>query len=134
MAHSIEALEAKRQMLREQLAQIGDMRRGSITEAYRACGKQSCCCKRSDHPGHGPYYAYTIKIAGKTKTLQLRPGPLLSKIEREVEAYRSFRALSEQLLQINQAICEARPMGDVAEAKEVKKTLPRRSSRKLPKR
>lgn len=135
MAPSIESLQAKRRLLFEQLAQVGDMRRGSITEVYRPCGKQRCCCKESGHPGHGPYYAYTIKVGGTTKTLQLRPGPLLSKIEREVQAHRRFRQLSEELLAVNEAICEARPLerGD-EDMEAVKKTLRRRSSKKLPKR
>lgn len=136
MTHSIDALESKRQSLLEQITRIGDMRRGSITEVYRQCGKKDCCCKTKGHPGHGPYYAYTTKTDGKTKTLQLRAGALLTKIEREVESYRRFRELSAELLEVNEAICEARTLEETAvviNESVAKKTSERRSGRKSPK-
>jgi hypothetical protein len=103
-------LEAERSALLQKLAATGDMRRGSITECYRCCGKAACACARADHPGHGPYYAFTTKVDGKTRTLQLRPGPMLTKVEREVETYRGFRATCDRLLDVNQDICDARPV------------------------
>ena len=111
MPDPIATLEAKRKQIVNEMTQIGDMRRGSITEAFRACGKPTCACSGADHPGHGPYYAFTTKVAGKTKTVQMRAGSRLTKFQREVDAYRRFRALSEQLLQLNEAICDSRPEG-----------------------
>ena len=110
-------LEAERSALLDKLATTGDMRRGSITECFRRCGKPTCACALPDHPGHGPYYAYTKKVKGKTKTLQLRPGPLLEKIQREVDAYRVFRTTCERLFDVNESICEARPINPTAEKK-----------------
>ena len=72
MAKSLEQLESEQVALLRQLAECGDMRRGSINEVYRRCGKDNCACADSGHPGHGPFYAYTTKVNGKTKTLQLR--------------------------------------------------------------
>jgi len=104
----LEALQAKRDAILGELARVGDMRKGSITETFRACGKPSCACSAPDHPGHGPYYAFTTKVAGKTRSVQLRPGSRLAKFEREVNAYKSFRSLSEELLKVNEALCNAR--------------------------
>ena len=101
MADPTSTLEAERSALLNTLATSGDMRRGSITECYRRCGKPTCACAMTGHPGHGPYYAFTRKVQGKTKTVQLRPGPLLTKIEREVETYRGFRATCDRLLDVN---------------------------------
>ena len=103
-------LEAERSALLEKLAATDDMRRGSITECFRRCGKPTCACALPDHPGHGPYYAYTRKVQGKTKTLQLRPGPLLEKMQREVETYKGFRATCERLFDVNESICDSRPV------------------------
>ena len=127
MARSLEELEAQRAGLLRALAQTGDMRRGSINEVYRRCGKDNCACADPAHTGHGPYYAYTTKVAGKTKTLQLRPGARLSKLEREVAEYKHFRATSERVLEVNEQLCNARP-GTAAQ--ETKRRLPRRSSGK----
>ena len=128
MAKSVKELETQRATLLHELAQTGDMRRGSINEVYRRCGKSNCACADPAHPGHGPFYAYTVKVAGKTKTLQLRPGALLSKIEREVAAYKHFRATSERVLEVNEQLCNTRP--DAAVAQEKKTHLARRSTAK----
>ena len=110
MPKSLEELEACRDLLAKQLVQTGDMRQGSVSEYYGCCGKESCCCRDPKHPGHGPYYAFTKKVDGKTKTLQLRQGPLLTKIEQEVEAYKDFRKTCDELVKINEKICDLRPV------------------------
>jgi hypothetical protein len=125
MSEPLTKLQAEREGLLQNLATTGDMRRGSITEVYRSCGKPTCACASADHPGHGPYYAFTTKVDGKTKTLQLRHGPVLSKIEREVQTYKTFRATCDQLVAVNEAICDARPVE--AGAIEKKRRSPPRS-------
>lgn len=110
MAETMEQLESKRAALLKQLGTTGDMRRGSITEAYRPCGKAACACTGSDHPGHGPFYAFTRKVGGKTQSVQLRPGARLTKLEQEVEAYREFRQTCQELVEVNERICESRPV------------------------
>jgi len=107
------------------------MRQGTITEVYRACGKPNCRCANPGDPGHGPYYAFTRKVGGKTKTLQLRAGPSLFKLEGEVEAYRQFRGLCTELVKVNEAICQARTLGDEAASDEVKKTSSKSFKKKL---
>lgn len=108
MQDPMAALVTRRDVILREMAQMGDMRRGSITEAFRPCGKANCACSQADHPGHGPYYAFTTKVAGKTKTVQLRAGSRLTKFQREVDAYRRFKSLTEQLLEVNEAICDKR--------------------------
>lgn len=132
MPDVLAGLEAQRNDILRQMAQLGDMRKGSITEAYRPCGKPTCACCGKDHPGHGPYYAFTTKQAGKTRTVQLRPGTRLDKFQREVDAYKQFRALSEKLIRVSEAICTARP--ELDQRAGVKKTSRRWSRKKLPKR
>lgn len=127
MSDPLAKLEADRDALLQTLASTGDMRRGSITEVFRSCGKPTCACASAEHPGHGPYYAFTTKVDGKTKTLQLRPGPVLSKIEREVQTYRGFRATCGRLLDVNDAICDARPVD--ASGSEKRRRSPPRSER-----
>ena len=120
MSDPISKLQSDRDALLASLAATGDMRRGSISEVFRSCGKPTCACADPDHPGHGPYYAFTKKVNGKTKTLQLRPGPVLAKVEAEVNAYREFRATCDQLIDINNAICDARPLKSVDDKKKLR--------------
>lgn len=134
MPTPLEKLEAERDELLTRLGRIGDMRRGSITETYRRCGKSGCQCAGPKHPGHGPFYAYTYKVGGKTKTLQLRPGPELSKLEAEVENYRLFRRSCQRLLEVHEAICQLRPVPrpEPDQREEMKKKLRKRSRKSSP--
>jgi hypothetical protein len=131
MPDPVPALETRRDDILRRMTRLGDMRKGSITEAFRCCGKSACACSAPDHPGHGPYYAFTTKVAGKTKTVQLRAGSRLKRFHREVEVYKRFRALSEELIEVNQALCEARPEPDEnSQRSALKKTSPRSSRRR----
>ena len=102
-------LEARRARLLERLAAVGDFRRGSISENYRRCGKPNCACAQPGHPGHGPRYLWTRTVAGRgTRGRQLAAGEV-GKVRGELDRYQEFAALSEQIVEVNEAICEARP-------------------------
>jgi hypothetical protein len=108
-------LEAQREALYSELVGIGDFRRGSVTTNYRRCGKENCACARPGHPGHGPRHLWTRSAAGgKTKGRQVSEGPDLEKVTREIAAYRRFVSLSQQVVEVNEAICEARPVSPLA--------------------
>ena len=103
-------LEHRREELYRQLGQVGDFRRGSLNEVRRKCGKPNCACAAPGHPGHGPQYNLTRTVEGRTRARHLRPGPELEKIRREVGEYDRFRDLVGQVTEVNEAICEARPV------------------------
>ena len=102
-------LEQRRAELYAQLAATGDFRAGSINETYRRCGKPNCWCAQEGHPGHGPRYLWTRSVGGRTRGHQLAVGPELQKARAEVARYGEFTALAEQIVEVNEAICEARP-------------------------
>src|SRR5665811_1649644 len=86
-------------------------RRGSITENYRKCGKGNCACAAPDHPGHGPRQLWTRSgPGGRTKGRQLAAGPEVDKVRRELANYQEFVTVSAQIVEVNEAICEARPI------------------------
>lgn len=134
MARTIEEMEGRRAQVLKQIADIGDMRRGSIAERYRQCGKHPCCCEQADHPGHGPYYSLTVKAEGTTVTRHVTAGAELAKVQREIAAFRRFQDLVPELVAVNEEICEARPVegADSAsgERHALKKKLPRASTRR----
>jgi hypothetical protein len=107
---SLPELEAERDRLFAQLAAVGDFRRGSVSENYRRCGKPNCACAAAGHPGHGPRFLWT-RSAGSRRTVgrQLARGEV-DKVRAEVARHREFTAISEQIAQVNERICEARPM------------------------
>ncbi len=108
-------LQAQRAQLHADLAGVGDFRPGSLTAAMRRCGKANCACADPAHPGHGPQHLLTRKVAGKTVTVHVRPGPDLAKASVEVANYHRFRQLVGELVDVNEAICAARPVSALAE-------------------
>ncbi len=106
---SLPELEAERDRLYAQLAAVGDFRRGSVSENWRKCGKPNCACAQPGHPGHGPRFLWTRTARGRgTVGRQLAAGEV-EKVRREVGRYAEFAATLEQIAEVNEKICEARP-------------------------
>ncbi|MGZ4602935.1 MAG: DUF6788 family protein [Kineosporiaceae bacterium] len=110
LGEGLEDLEGQRARLFEELAAVGDFRRGSVSVNYRRCGKPSCGCARPGHPGHGPRWLWTRTVPGRgTKGRQLVPGEV-DKVRAELAAFEVFDTLSRKIVEVSEAICEARPV------------------------
>jgi len=103
---------------------LGDLRSGSITAIKGRCGKPSCHCHRPNQPGHGPNFRLTRKINGKTVSESFSSAAELRKAQREVAAFHRFRRLSQELLEVNEKICRARPVGETLSPQEKKRRKP----------
>ena len=125
MPDSLPALEMQRAAIQQQIAQLGDMRAGSITTTGGRCGNARCHCHEKDDPGHGPFYRLTRKMDGKTVTETFSTTVALRKAQSEIAEYHRFRELSRGLLEINEKICRARPVEEMLTPEEKKR--PRRS-------
>jgi hypothetical protein len=129
MPDSLPALEMQRAAIQQQIAQLGDMRAGSITTTGGRCGNTRCHCHEKDDPGHGPFYRLTRKMDGKTVTETFSTAVALRKAQSEIAEYHRFRELSCGLLEINEKICRARPVEEMLTPEEKKR--PRRSRTRL---
>jgi hypothetical protein len=129
MPDSLTQLEAQRTELFRQIAEVGDFRRGSITTTSGKCGKPTCHCARSNDPGHGPNFRLTRKVQGKTVTQTFDSPAELGKAQREVANFHHFQELCQQLIAVNERICQLRPPEETLTGQEKKR--PKRSSRKL---
>jgi hypothetical protein len=105
------------------------MRSGSITGTGGRCGYANCHCHRTGDAGHGPYYRLTRKVDGKTTTESFSSAASLAKAQREVAEYHRFRELTGELLEVNERICQLRPVEEVALGAQEKKRQTR-STRK----
>ena len=112
---SLPQLEQRRAELYLQLGEVGDFRRGSLNGTYRRCGKANCLCAEPGHPGHGPRYMWTRSVDGKTHGRQITAGPEVDKVTREVANFKTFLAQVEEIVEVNEAICEARPVSALAD-------------------
>ena len=64
---TLDALYAQRQQLLDQIAALGDLRPGSLTESYRTYGKPTCHCAKKGARGHS-HWLLTYRVGGKTGT------------------------------------------------------------------
>lgn len=119
MKETIEVLERKRKDLQRQFGELGDFRRGIISVIYRKCGKKNCACAKEGHPGHGPLHLWNTTIKGKSYAKGLKVGPEMQKYVDEIGNYRRFVELCEELLVVNERICDLRPVKEMEEGDEL---------------
>lgn len=128
MSESLADLEQQRRAIFQRMVELPDFRSGSITATYGTCGKLNCRCHQPNQPPHGPNFRLTRKVKGKTVTETFATAAELQKAQREIAAYQQFRELSHKLIEINEKICRARPVGE--ELTTSKKKRRRHSKRK----
>ncbi len=89
------AVLAEMEQLKAAISGIGIILQGSVTERYMPCGRKGCRCQATPATLHGPYFQWTTKVDGKTRTVRLRPD--------EVPLYREWIANGRKLDQILKA-------------------------------
>jgi hypothetical protein len=124
MPQSISSLEVRRSELLHSIANLNDMRPGSIVGAVFRCGKPNCHCARPEDPGHGPNLRLTYKSAGKTVTEALSTPAAVRKAEQEIAEFRNYQRLSQELVQVSEQICRLRPIEDTLTTEEKKRPKP----------
>lgn len=126
MPQSLSDLEQRRELIAQRIAELGDLRPGSITATSGRCGKPECHCHQPGQPGHGPNFRLTYKVDGKTISEALPTPAAIQKAEREVEEFRKFQQLTREFLGTNTEICRVRPLEEESET-ELKKKRSKRS-------
>jgi len=121
MPASLDVLENQRAELLLQIAQLGDLRSGSITSITARCGKPNCHCHQPNHPGHGPNFRLTYKVQGRTVSETFPSPPARHQAERQIAEFRKFQQLSRAFLEVNEKICRRRPLPPETEAAEQEK-------------
>lgn len=129
MSESLSALETRRAELLRSLANLKDMRPGSIVGAVFRCGKSNCHCAQPDDPGHGPNLRLTSKRQGKTVTEALPTPAAVRKAEQEIAEFRHYQQLGRELVEVSEQVCRLRPVEEETLTPQEKKR-PKRSSRK----
>ena len=110
MTDALSALKADRSRLLDEFLHLGDLRPGSITAVVRRCGKPSCHCAKPNDPGHDPQFRLTRRVRGKTVTESFPNPAALRKAQHEVAEFHRLQTLSEDLVALNEKICQLRPV------------------------
>jgi hypothetical protein len=124
MPESLSLLESRRADLLGKLANLEDMRPGSVVGAVFRCGKPGCHCAQPGDPGHGPHLRLTYKWHGKTVTEALPTPAAVRKAEREIAEFRDYQQLGRELVEVNEKICRLRPVEQTLTPQEKKRRTP----------
>lgn len=93
----MDKLESQRKRILGELADLGEMRRGSVSEQFvESTGRDGVKKRR------GPYFVYTYKDKGKTVSRRLTSPEQVALCQRQIEAFRRFQELTAELLQIGE--------------------------------
>ena len=105
---SMEEMEAQRREWSRSWPRPATSGGARSARTIAAAAKPNCACAQPDHRGHGPYL-WTRTVAGRgTKGRRLSAGEV-DKVRGELANYQRFAAVTEEIVAVNEAICEARP-------------------------
>lgn len=109
-------LEQQRQTLLQQLSDLRELRRGSLTEQFLTV-------KHADgsRVKRGPYPLLTRKQADKTVSVRLTDPALVPLYRQQIQAMREFETVVDQLVRVGEQL------SDLAVAEVVQKKTPGRT-------
>lgn len=128
MPSNAPALQQRRQELLARIAAVGDLRPGSLVQNYRRCGKPTCSCADSQHPGHGPYWLLTRTVQGRTRSQSI-PASQVKVTQAQIAECQRLRRLVAELIDVSDDLCRSRLKkgSSAAKKKPARRSSPRRS-------
>lgn len=100
--NTIEQIEAKRQAIIEQMAQIKWMKRGTINKQFLPVKSK----RRNETVLRGPYYVFSRQEGDRTKSKRLKAGEELEWARQGVEEYKKFKNLGRQFEELSEQLGE----------------------------
>ena len=87
-------LQQRIRAIQTELAALGPLHPGSLSQQYNVCGNPACRCKDPKRPQkHGPYYQLSYTWRGRSTTRFVRP-PEVAAMRAKLAAYKRFRELT----------------------------------------
>ena len=129
MPDSLSDLEQRREVLAQRIAELGDLRPGSITGTSGRCGKPECHCHQAGRRVMAPISGSPIRSMARPSRKRCPPLRRSRKPSEKVEEFRKFQQLTREFLGTNAEICRLRPLDEKAET-ERKKKRSKRSGKK----
>ena len=103
MNRRIQLLEKQVETIKRELAQLGDLRPGSLSKQYNVCGNPNCRCKASPPKKHGPYYQLSSTRKGKSRSKFVRNEDIAA-VRAHLKNYAKLRKLTERWIDLAEEI------------------------------
>lgn len=122
MATDSEAAPQRRiAQIKAELAQLGPLRPGRLSQQYNVCGTPGCHCKTEPSRRHGPYYQISYTWQGKSRSEFVRRENL-SAVQEQLHNYERLRALVEEWIGLGLAAAKLRLRRAAAQPKSLRTT------------
>lgn len=107
-------LERECERMYVELRGVGAFRPGTVNAVRHRFDEPNCVRADPSRPGHGEDCILRKEIAWKTVAAHCQPGRALGRARREVAKYKRSRGLVQEIIEVNEKICEARPVSPLA--------------------
>ena len=105
MGTRVAVLERRIETIRKQIASLGELRPGSLSQQYNVCGKAICRCKSESPERHGPYYQLGWTRNGKSTTRFVRRSELAT-VRRQLKNYARLQSLVREWIDLSLELCD----------------------------
>jgi hypothetical protein len=121
MPNSPAAIQRRIQQIKAELAQLGPLRPGHLSQQYNVCGTPGCRCKGDPPRKHGPYYqlSYTWQRRSHSEFVRLEN---LAAIRQQLANYERLRALVDEWIALGLNAAQLQRHRDSASSKPRPKT------------
>jgi hypothetical protein len=86
------ALRKRIEQIKTELAALGPLRPGTLTQQYNVCGTPGCRCKEDPAQRHGPYHQLSYTWQGRSRSEFVREQEL-ARVQKQLRNYTQLRTL-----------------------------------------
>lgn len=110
--------------IKAELAALGPLRPGSLSQQYNVCGNPRCRCKADPPQKHGPYYQLSYTFRGKSHSDFVRR-EALPQVQEQMRNYETLRALVDEWIGLSLELARVTRSASSPQAKRpLKRRLP----------
>lgn len=88
-------LQQRIDQIKAEIATLGPLRPGTLTQQYNVCGTPGCRCKEDRAQRHGPYHLLSYTWNSKSRSEFVRE-PEVARVEEQLRNYARLRNLVNQ--------------------------------------
>src|SRR2546428_11288464 len=94
MESQARSLEMKIRKVKQEIADLGELRPSTLSRQYNVCVNPDCRCKATPPQKHGPDYQISFTRHGKSKTQFVRKEDL-PEVKKQLRNYKRLRELAD---------------------------------------
>lgn len=128
MPNSQAAIQRRIEQIKAELAQLGPLRPGHLSQQYNVCGTPGCRCKADPPRKHGPYYQLSYTWQGKSHSEFVRLESLAA-VRQQLTNYERLRTLIDEWIALGLDAAQLQRQSDSPVSKPKPKTrIPHKTS------